>query len=118
MVSERTKEEILGLKEQIQHAVNKNETVAQFLESFYKPAEVINEEYDLWHFAFKNANTWHLVEEKFKSNNQQFEMINYEDEIVDKSQPRTETEKIQIKPTKNKIKLIDEKSQLLTDRHK
>ena len=27
-------------------------------------------------------------------------MINYEDAIVDKSQPRTETEKIQIKPTK------------------
>ena len=79
MVSERTKEEILGLKEQIQDAVNRNETVAQFLEDLYKSAEEIKEEYDLWHFAFQNANTWHLVEEKFKSNNQQFEMINYED---------------------------------------
>ena len=40
-------------------------------------------------------------------------MINYEDAIIDKSQPWTETEKIQIKPTKNKVKLIDEKSHLL-----
>ena len=118
MVSKRTKEEILGLKKQIQDALNRNETVAQFLEDLYKSAEDIKEECDLWDFAFQNVNTWHLVEVKFKSNNQQFEMINYEDEIVDKSQPRTETEKIQIKPTKNKIKLIDEKSQLLTDRHK